>query len=142
MVATDKYIEAMVPLIIQLWPDNTREEAIEIIKEYLCGEETGVFVHFVDNQCVSLALCSLRHDYVEGCESRPVGYIEGIIVDANYRKNGIAKILCAECEQWARDKGCKEFASNCEIINEESLCFHLHMGFIEENRIICFKKEI
>lgn len=32
MVATDKYIEAMVPLIIQLWPDNTREEAIEIIK--------------------------------------------------------------------------------------------------------------
>ena len=64
------------------------------------------------------------------------------VVDANYRKSGIAKILCAECEQWAKDKGCKEFASDCEITNEESLRFHLHMGYTEENRIICFKKEI
>ncbi|ECO2755144.1 GNAT family N-acetyltransferase [Enterocloster bolteae] len=142
MVATEEYIEAMVPLIIQLWPDNTRDEAIEIIKEYLYGEETGAMVHFADTQCVGLALCSLRHDYVEGCESSPVGYLEGIVVDANYRKSGIAKILCAECEQWAKDKGCKEFASDCEITNEESLRFHLHMGYTEENRIICFKKEI
>ena len=63
MIATDKYIEVMVPLIVQLWPDNTKDEAIEIIEEYLYGEETGAFVHFVDNQCVGLALCSLRHDY-------------------------------------------------------------------------------
>ena len=32
MIATDKYIEVMVPLIVQLWPDNTKDEAIEIIK--------------------------------------------------------------------------------------------------------------
>lgn len=99
-------------------------------------------VHFADTQCAGPALCSLRHDYVEGGESSPVGYLEGVVVDANYRKSGIAKILCAECEQWAKDKGCKEFASDCEITNEESLRFHLHMGFTEENRIICFRKEI
>ena len=44
MIATDKYIEVMVPLIVQLWPDNTKDEAIEIIEEYLYGEETGAFV--------------------------------------------------------------------------------------------------
>ena len=119
MIATDKYIEVMVPLIVQLWPDNTKDEAIEIIEEYLYGEETGAFVHFVDNQCVGLALCSLRHDYVEGCKSSPVGYLEGIVVDAQFRKHGIARALCAECEQWAKDKGCKEFASDCEITNED-----------------------
>lgn len=142
MVATDKYIEVMIPLIVQLWPDNTRDEAIEIIKEYLYGNETGTFIHLVDNQCVGLALCSLRNDYVEGCESSPVGYLEGIVVDAKHRKNGIAKMLCAECEQWAKDKGCKEFASDCEVTNENSLNFHLSIGFAEENKIICFKKEI
>ena len=26
MIATDKYIEVMVPLIVQLWPDNTKDE--------------------------------------------------------------------------------------------------------------------
>ena len=142
MIATDKYIEVMVPLIFQLWPDNTKDEAIEIIEEYLYGEETGAFVHFVDNQCVGLALCSLRHDYVEGCKSSPVGYLEGIVVDAQFRKHGIARVLCAECEQWAKDKVCKEFASDCEITNEDSFRFHLNIGFDEENRIICFKKEI
>lgn len=98
MVASDKFIDVMVPLIIQLWPDNTCDEALEIIKEYIYGSETAAFVHFSDNRCAGLALCGLRHDYVEGCESNPVGYLEGIVVDTNFRKSGIAKILCNECE--------------------------------------------
>lgn len=142
MIATNEYIDVMVPLIIQLWPDNSKDEAREIIKEYLYGKENGAFIHFVDNQCVGLALCSLRHDYVEGCESSPVGYLEGIVVDKMFRKNGITKALCNKCEQWAKDKGCKEFASDCELTNEDSLRFHLNIGFTEENRIICFKKKI
>ena len=32
MIATDKYIEVMAPLIVQLWPDNAKDEAIEIIE--------------------------------------------------------------------------------------------------------------
>ena len=34
MVATDKYIEVMVPLVIQLWPENTKDEAREILKSF------------------------------------------------------------------------------------------------------------
>lgn len=49
---------------------------------------------------------------------------------------GIATILCKECEEWARKHGCTEFASDCELANEESLRFHLSIGFEEENRII------
>ena len=46
------------------------------------------------------------------------------------------------CERWAKNKGCREFASDCELENEESLSVHLKMGFSEVNRIICFKKEL
>lgn len=35
-----------------------------------------------------------------------------------------------------------EFASDCELDNEDSLKFHLKMGFVEANRIICFTKRL
>lgn len=79
---------------------------------------------------------------MEGTESSPVGYLEGIFVEEKYRKNGYAKELLLSCEIWAKDKGCIEFASDCELVNNESLLFHMSMGFIEANRIICFKKKI
>lgn len=59
-----------------------------------------------------------------------------------YRHKGYAAQLLAECEKWAREKGCREFASDCELDNADSLNFHLEMGLKETNRIICFKKEL
>ena len=46
------------------------------------------------------------------------------------------------CEKWAKEQGCTEFASDCELENEDSLRFHLKMGFKEANRIICFAKNL
>ena len=47
-----------------------------------------------------------------------------------------------ECEKWAKEKGCSEFASDCDLDNDVSLAFHINMGFTEVNRIICFTKQI
>ncbi|MBR1408214.1 MAG: GNAT family N-acetyltransferase [Clostridia bacterium] len=71
--------------------------------------------------------------------SNPVGYLEGVSVREGYRQQGIARKLVSECEQWAREKGCTEFASDCELTNTASLSFHLGIGFREENRLNCFK---
>ena len=43
---------------------------------------------------------------------------------------------------WAKEQGCSEFASDCELTNAESLKFHLSVGFEEANRIICFTKKL
>ena len=59
-----------------------------------------------------------------------------------FRHAGFAKELLRECEDWAKAKGCTEFASDCELENTESLKFHMAMGFEEANRVICFKKNI
>ena len=59
-----------------------------------------------------------------------------------YRKQGYAKEMLLECEKWAREHNCKEFASDCGLENEASLKFHLEAGFKEANRIICFTKEL
>ena len=47
-----------------------------------------------------------------------------------------------ECEAWAKENGCGEFASDCEIDNRDSFQFHKAMDFMEANRIICFTKKL
>lgn len=59
-----------------------------------------------------------------------------------YRVRGLAKALLAECEKWSRQKGCREMGSDCALENRESRQFHLHSGFLEAGRIICFIKDL
>lgn len=54
---------------------------------------------------------------------------------------GMRKSLL-RCEKWSKDQHCSEFASDCELENEDSLKFHIATGFEEANRSICFKKNI
>ena len=84
----------------------------------------------------------VRVDYVEGTKSSPVGYLEGIYIQEKYRLKGYARELVKACEEWAKNKGCSEFASDCELTNKESYSFHKKVGFKEANRIICFNKKI
>ena len=132
----------LAPLVKELWGEHSISDLERILVGYISNEESTAFYKTIDGKYVGVALCALRHDYVEGCSTSPVGYLEGIFVDKDYRNKGIAKELCLDCEKWAKSKGCSEFASDCELENSESLAFHLNIGFIEKNRIICFKKEI
>lgn len=91
---------------------------------------------------IGFAQCQLRYDYVEGTSTSPVGYLEGIFVKEGYRNKGYAKELLAECESWAKENHCHEFASDCEIDNINSFHFHKAMNFTEANRIICFTKTL
>lgn len=142
MKADIRDINQLSELIRQLWPDMTPEEAREEIENYIVADNSVVFTYKIDGICIGLALCSLRNDYVEGCSYSPVGYLEGIVVDKKHRRNGIAESLCKECEAWAKSRNCIEIASDCELTNTDSLDFHLKIGFKEQNRIICFKKEL
>ena len=142
MRATQKDAQALAGLVKIVWPDNTEADLTRIILEYMDSDGSAVFAEKRDGSFIGVALCSLRHDYVEGCETSPVGYLEGVSVKEACRNKGVAKRLVEECENWAREKGCREFASDCELSNTASLNFHLQLGFREQNRIICFKKDL
>ena len=129
-------------LAIQLWNNHTVPELEEMFENLIQSEKAICFIKYVDNIAVGFAQCQIRTDYVEGTETSPVGYLESIFVVETYRHNGYAKELLKECEKWAKEKSCTEFASDCELDNVDSLRFHMAMGFEEANRIICFKKNI
>lgn len=129
-------------LAMLLWPDNKINELEKEMMNYIISDSGVIFICFQESIPAAFAQCSIRTDYVEGTESSPVGYLEGIFVKKEYRRKGIAKKLITQCEEWAKTKGCKEFASDCELNNTESLKFHLQVGFEEVNRIICFKKNL
>ena len=129
-------------LACQLWPENPLEEMEEEFASLLSQTDAAIFLAEGEGEAIGFAQCQLRRDYVEGTGSSPVGYLEGIFVREEYRRKGIARRLLAECEAWAGDLGCTEFASDCELTNYESFRFHLALGFLEVNRIICFTKQI
>ena len=137
-----KDLSILAELACQLWPDHTVEEMRTEFAETLTKPDAAFFLAYADETAVGFAQCQLRHDYVEGTDSSPVGYLEGIYVADGYRQQGFARELLAACETWAKEKGCTEFASDCELDNVQSLQFHLNVGFEEANRIICFTKKL
>ena len=138
--ATAEEAKVLAALAIQMWTDHLQDDLEKEFGKLAMTDEAACFIKYVDDVPIAFAQCQLRHDYVEGTESSPVVYLEGIFVSDGYRKRGYAAELLTECERWAKEQGCTEFASDCEMDNEDSLKFHLSLGFEVMNRIICFKK--
>jgi aminoglycoside 6'-N-acetyltransferase I len=143
--ATAAHIDAWAELRAELWPDDGvdghRAEIAEILKNadpkltaVVALDEADVVQGFAEG--------SLRHDYVEGCESSPVVYLEGICVRPEARRTGVARLLAAAIGDWGRAHGCTEYASDAIIEDEESHRFHAAIGFAEVERVVCFKKEL
>ena len=135
-------VALLAALACRLWPDHAVDEMCLELTDLIEEPDAAFFLAYEGPEAAGFAQCQLRYDYVEGTETSPVGYLEGIYVSDECRMRGIARELLTACENWARNKGCREFASDCELENTQSLQFHLNVGFEEANRIICFTKKI
>lgn len=49
--------------------------------------------------------------------------------------------MLGECQNWAKDQGCLEFASDCELDNEDSLKFHLKWGLRKQIELFVLRKD-
>lgn len=130
---------------LALWPwDGVEDHAEEAAELYLAGHpDRTAFVALDDHgQPVGFAEATLRRDYVEGCESSPVAFLEGIYVRPAARKTGAARSLAEAVAAWGRQMGCTEFASNALLDNTESHAFHAAIGFTETLRVVFFRKEL
>ncbi len=123
----------------------------EISDEEHKSEMSDIYEHF-ETQLVLVAETSLGkligfleasiRPFVEDCHSENVGYLEGWWIEPDYRLNGIGRKLVKTAENWAREKGCSEMASDSEIGNEVSLEAHLKLGYEETSRLVHLCKDL
>ncbi|ODS55374.1 MAG: aminoglycoside 6'-acetyltransferase [Agrobacterium sp. SCN 61-19] len=140
--ATKDDLEAWASLRHQLWPhlslEGHRAEIVDALAQpkklvtFLCLTATG--------NAIGLAEASVRSDYVNGCETSPVAFLEGIVVDPSFRRQGVAASLVAAVAEWARGQGLSELASDAELHNTVSHAMHAALGFEETQRVVYFRK--
>lgn len=133
-----KYYNDLIALELMLWPDNEYDDLYEetkLLKDYFYGALVG-------NNLVGFIQIAIRHEYVNGTSTSPVGFIEGIYIKEEYRKQGIAKKLFEFAFTLVKEKGCSEIASDALIDNLVSQRFHEKMGFEETERVVYFVKKI
>jgi len=83
-----------------------------------------------------------QRKYAEGCDTSPVGYIEGWFVDEDLRRRAVGSALVTAAEAWARQQGFSEMASDCTIDNRVSESAHKRLGYEEAERLIHFRKSL
>lgn len=134
--------DAWLDMGLELWPEYSkralRKEFIDIYgskrEDGLICVENGAHIGFVN--------VSVRLEFVPGTHSRPVGYVEGIFVKQEYRRQGYARLLLFAAEKWAKRKGCKEMASDTHLHNTNSIRMHERLGFTLTERIQYFSKKL
>ncbi|MDB5615274.1 MAG: aminoglycoside 6-acetyltransferase [Devosia sp.] len=127
-----------------LWPRMSASEHERDIQSAFFDDakSAAAFVAIVDGTLIGFAEASLRHDYVNGCETSPVAFLEGIYVNPDHRRHGVANALSTSVEKWGRDQGCVEFASDTSLDNDASQRLHAALGFEETQRVVFFRKRI
>ncbi len=136
-----RYKEEWLRMRKALWPGCSIDMHLSEMAEQLADEsDSAIFVAVrLGGGLGGFIEISIR-SFAEGCDTRPVGYIEGWYVDADLRHQGIGSQLVREAEAWVISQGYKEMASDCLIDNAVSLKAHVALGYKETDRLIHFKK--
>ena len=131
-----------------LWPHYSADEHARELAPLLDGSVslTMPLVHLVadagDGRLVGFLEVGLR-SHADGCNpARAVGYVEGWYVAETHRRRGLGRSLLAAAEQWARDRGCVEMASDTWIDNELSQRVHEALGYAVVDRCVHYRKAL
>ncbi|WP_150667882.1 aminoglycoside 6'-N-acetyltransferase [Pandoraea anhela] len=126
----------------KLWPDASASEHERDGRDLLSQPDRYVAFLAMSqaDECLGFAEASIRRDYVNGCDTSPVLFLEGIYVEASMRRSGIARALCVQIEQWGMERGCTEFASDTALSNIDAQAIHRALGFNETERVVFFRK--
>jgi aminoglycoside 6'-N-acetyltransferase I len=126
-------------LAMQVWPDCPINDLTEIIQS---SRQAGFLIRTENRQVIGLMNLSLRYDFVPDATQSPVGYVEGIYIKAEYRKQGVGAALIQYAEQWALGQGCIQLALDAMLDNPASHEFYAKVGFREVERVVFFIKSV
>lgn len=140
--ATDQDKSDWLRLRQGLWPDAPVEYLSFDLDRHLADPDYAVFVASDNGEGLVAFIETGLRGYGEGCETSPVGYIEAWYVAEHLRGQRVGRDLVYTAEQWAREKGCTEMASDTWLENDSGIAAHLRLGYYEVERLVHFVKRL
>jgi aminoglycoside 6'-N-acetyltransferase I len=125
-----------------LWDDCPDEEQEREIDGIVASDTEEVFFAERPGGGLGGFLEAALRSRADGCDSTPVGYMEGWYVDPDLRRCGVGRALVEAAEAWARSRGCRQMASDAELWNEASHRAHGALGYEETARLVLFRKDL
>jgi aminoglycoside 6'-N-acetyltransferase I len=124
-----------------IWPEAPDNYLDFDMDDILANNNNAVFFAMVEGNSAGMIEVRIK-EYAEGCVTSPVGYLEAWFVDESLRGKGVAGALTQAAEDWAREKGCTEIASDTWLDNQASIRAHAKMGYYEAERLVHFVKQL
>jgi|HubBroStandDraft_5_1064220.scaffolds.fasta_scaffold01428_8 aminoglycoside 6'-N-acetyltransferase I len=141
--------DAVAEMCALLWPEGPAEEHRREFVEKTTSGLSGTLpvAIFVAADTASGALVGFvevgLRSHADGCDrTHPVGYIEGWFVQAPLRNSGVGAALVHAAENWAREQGCREMASDALIDNDVSQRAHKALGYEAGDRCVHYRKPL
>ncbi|NIJ92289.1 aminoglycoside 6'-N-acetyltransferase I [Xanthomonas campestris] len=138
--------QALLALRLALWPDADDSVADDGVAELQAALARADASHLlvVDEADAALGFAevSVRHDYVNGTESTPVGFLEGWYVSPAWRGRGLGRALVAAAVAWTRDRGCTELASDAQLDDGGAQAAHAACGFEPTERVVYYRLQL
>jgi GNAT superfamily N-acetyltransferase len=68
--------------------------------------------------------------------------IEGLVVEDEYRSNGIGEMLVAAAEAWGRRRGCTTLRLLSNVVRDRAHAFYRRLGYDVEKTEYVFQKQL
>jgi aminoglycoside 6'-N-acetyltransferase I len=126
-----------------LWPELMGEDEANDASAWLARSDAIVIVAEREGKSGLAGFLELgARPLADGCITSPVAFLEGWYVDEDLRRRGIGTALVRAGEEWARQHGYRELASDALLDNTTSHRAHAALGFAEVERAVRYRKAL
>jgi aminoglycoside 6'-N-acetyltransferase I len=141
--ASQNDLQEWLRMRLALWPHHNDKEMLAEMEVMLATpQETPVLIAFSQDGSPCGFLEGGLRKYADGCQSSPVGYIEGWYVDEAFREQGVGGAMVKTFEDWCWKMGLAEIGSDTWEDNLTSINAHKKLGYTEVERLVHFVKKL
>jgi GNAT superfamily N-acetyltransferase len=138
-LASARDAERIAALCQQLGYPASQEEVRRRLNPIQQDEQHAVYVAALpDGRVVGWV-----HVYV--CQllvADPQAEIGGLVVDEDYRRSGVGRLLMQQAEQWAREKGCWAVYLRSNVVRKDAHAFYEGIGYSSAKTSMAFRKAL
>src|SRR3989344_6573686 len=128
-LATKEDLDGILALQDQVYKvKQIHQDATKILVDLIGAHYCNIVIAKVDNKIVGSATILYLPIPAYG---KPYAYLEGLVVDKNFRHKGVGTALLGKLVELAKGKGCYKFVGTSRFASEDVHKFYEKLGFLK-----------